>query len=174
MRKNEFVNKQEIFEDLILDQLLYLELTESISWKIVTLEELFLEDAGKKSKRPNVILRACPLYFESLQNHPNLIEKLKEWITRKMETPLESIGKDAPFKGGGPIDQIISKLRHAHINQDVSLVYKMYGNPIHIDLYGLFSHKELGTGNSTQIKAQQRMAKQFLNQEPKFSTVTNK
>lgn len=69
-------------------------------------------------------------------------------------------GSDKLFKGYGHF----AGLRHAHLTQDLSIVYSLNGsNPTVIDLYGIFSHGELGTGQPANMNRQKSIAKKFGN-----------
>lgn len=113
----------------------------------------------------SVNVRVCQLYLDSLQVHAGLKEKIAEFIQFKTTSPLEQYGgSDTHFTADGPIGRLGLKIKHAHITQDVSILYRLHGKPTNLDLYGVFSHKELGTGNSPNVKTQQKMSKRFKGQ----------
>lgn len=124
-----------------------------------------LQQSGQQ-KAPDVVIRTCPLFKESYaeksKGNPVLEQKLVEFRRSKLANKLQPFGSsDKPFKSFG----VFEGLRHAHLNADVSIVYSIHGsNPSIIDLYGLFSHDELGTGQPVNIKRQKSMDKKFSSQ----------
>lgn len=86
----------------------------------------------------------------------------------KSADPLQPFGgSDTPFVGGGLIKNAVpgEVMRHAHITQDLSIIYSLTGNdPKVIKLYALMSHQEMGTGNTANIKKQKNLAKKLSNQ----------
>lgn len=68
------------------------------------------------------------------------------------------LGNDKPFKGGGSY----AGLYHAHLGDDISIVYKLEGrDPRKLKLYGFYSHEDLGTGNPAKKKIQQQTGKRL-------------
>ncbi len=113
-----------------------------------------------------VSVRICNLYTETLKNHQGLAERVAEFIRTKNENPTAQFGSsDTHFISDGPIGRLGLKIKHAHLSQDVSVVYRLHGNPAVLDIYGLFSHKESGTGNAANIKIQKSLAKKLANQD---------
>jgi len=102
------------------------------------------------------------MYEESLASHPEAAQKLSEFIASKMQNPIASWGaSDKPFNPKGHYPG----LRHAHLNRDLSIVYRLYGsNPHVIELYGVYNHAELGTDNPPNIKKQKNQSARFANQ----------
>lgn len=115
----------------------------------------------------SVQIRICKLYLDTLTNHDSLRELVVKFMTAKVMDPLSPYGgSDTHFTPDGPIGKTGLKVRHAHITQDVSIIYRLHGsNPRLLDLYGLFSHKESGTGNAANIKIQKQLAGRLSNQE---------
>lgn len=113
-----------------------------------------------------VAFRRCQLYFDSLVTHKRLTEKLNNFMSFKAGNPLSPFGgSDKKFASSGLYNTTIPNLRHAHLSDDISIVYKVHSrNPTLIDLYGLFSHEELGTGNPSKANAQKTMSKRFSQQ----------
>jgi mRNA-degrading endonuclease YafQ of YafQ-DinJ toxin-antitoxin module len=106
---------------------------------------LFNETLGKKS-----------------QGNPVIPQKTDDFQKSKAANKLEAFGSsDKPFKSFG----VFEGLRHAHLTGDISMVYSIHGsNPSVIDLYGLFSHDDLGVGQPVNIKRQKSMDKKFKSQ----------
>jgi hypothetical protein len=110
-------------------------------------------------------VRKSSFFADTIKNHTNLISKLEEFLRTKEKDPTQPFGKDTAFISAGPIGRTGLKLKHAHLTQDVSVVYRIHGkNPHVIDLYGIFRHKDLGTSNTANIKTQQKLAKKFKNE----------
>ena len=113
-----------------------------------------------------VKVRVSDLYKETAAKYPQLAEKVADFIRTKDQNPTAPYGgSDTHFIGDGPIGRLGLKIKHAHLSQDVSIIYRLHGNPATLDLYGLFSHKESGTGNAANIKIQKSLAKKLANQE---------
>lgn len=111
-------------------------------------------------------IRLCNLYAESVKAHPEAVQGLAKFIAAKAADPIASYGgSDTHFVGEGPIGRLGLKIKHAHISQDLSVVYRVHSKPTLVDIYGVFSHKELGTGNAPNVKMQKAMGKKFSNQE---------
>ena len=109
--------------------------------------------------------RMCKLHIDSLAAHPEIAQALITWMKSKAAAPTELVGKDTPFIAKGPIGVLGLNIRHAHLTQDIAVCYRVHSKPTLIDLYGVFLHKELGTGYASNIRMQQQMAKRFSNQE---------
>lgn len=86
-----------------------------------------------------------------------VLRKLKDFLTAKRMSPRDSFGgSDTAFIAIGPLGKALPGLRHAHLSQDLSIVYRLVGNVIY--LYGIYGHKELGTGDAAKINIQKQMA----------------
>jgi len=68
---------------------------------------------------------------------------------------------DKAFMSGGHYSKAVPGLRKAHLNLDISIVYKINGNIMY--LYGFYKHDELGTGQPPNINKQSSMATQLAN-----------
>jgi len=89
-------------------------------------------------------------------------DSLKRFLSSKRTNPQQSYGnKDYPFTSAGQFAHEVPGLMHAHLSQDLSIVYKVQGNEIY--LFGIFSHADLGTGNPPNIRKQTSMARRFAN-----------
>ena len=111
-------------------------------------------------------IRLCDLYVESVKAHPEAAQGIAKFMAAKTADPNVSYGKsDTHFVSEGPIGRLGLKIKHAHVSQDLSVVYRVHSKPTLVDIYGVFSHKELGTGNAPNVKIQKSMAKKFSNQE---------
>lgn len=117
-----------------------------------------------------VVFRTSPLYRDTLieksQSYPVVAQKLQEFRKFKADAPLQPFGSsDKPFKGYGIFSSVIPSLRHAHLTHDIMIVYKITGrDPTVFDLYGIFSHDELGIGQPANINRQRSMAAKLSSQ----------
>jgi len=120
---------------------------------------------GREAKDRSVIVRYCgKLYSDSIEGKDvDVMDKFADFLKRKSENPLHPYNnKDTPFVAGGPIGRTGLKLMHAHLTRDLSVVYKIHGKEnIFLDIYGIFSHADLGTGDPANIKKQKAMAQRF-------------
>jgi hypothetical protein len=110
-----------------------------------------------------VIFRKCSLFQETfsdkMRSFPVLEKKLGEFIAAKEVDPLQPFGgSDRTFTKDGPINKAKPGIRHAHLTKDISIFYILTGkNPTIIQLYAVFTHNESGTGNSPNIRQQQKI-----------------
>lgn len=117
-----------------------------------------------------VAFRVSDLYKETLiskaRAYPVVGQKMQDFRTFKSQNPLQPFGSsDKPFTGGGNFSVTVPGLRHAHLTHDIMVVYRISGrDPTLIDLYGIFSHDELGIGQPPNIKRQKAQAKRMSNQ----------
>lgn len=113
----------------------------------------------------NIEIRVCSLYNETVAAYPSLVKKLNDFTAFKLVNPGERFGpSDSAFSPQGPLGKM--KVKHAHLNQDVSIFYRLSGNSLY--LYGLFSHKESGTASTPQLNKQRSLAKAFSSQYPEL------
>ena len=78
----------------------------------------------------------------------------------KRENPNTLFGSsDKPFLSKGKFGTIVPGLKHAHITDDLSIVYKVQNGVVY--LYGFYTHDELGTGQPANINKQDSMAGKF-------------
>lgn len=112
-------------------------------------------------------IRICKLYLETLEAHDAIRPLVVKFMTAKVMDPLAPYGgSDTHFTPDGPIGKTGLKVKHAHLTQDVSIIYRLHGgNPRLLDLYGVFSHKDSGTGNAANIRVQKQLAGRLSNQE---------
>lgn len=107
-------------------------------------------------------IRKSSFFDETSRKHYQIADKVTKFIASKVENPAEPFGKDTFFVSAGPIGRTGLKLKHAHLTQDIAVVYRVHGrDPQFLDLYGIYSHKELGTGNTPNLKTQKKVAKKF-------------
>lgn len=106
-------------------------------------------------------------YLRRIKNQPSLKAKFRDFMELKRNNPLQPFGaSDKPFLGGGFFSNAVPGLKHAHINQDISIVYKIVGkNPTEIYLYGFYTHDDLGTGQPANKAKQQSMSTSFSNRK---------
>jgi hypothetical protein len=106
-------------------------------------------------------------YAEKTQAVPGLAAKFTDFVNAKTNNPIQQFGKnDTPMISAGPMGRAVPGIKHAHLTQDLSVFYTMGGrNPTMFYLYGIFSHKDSGTGNSPNVKAQKSLGQQMANQQ---------
>jgi hypothetical protein len=91
-----------------------------------------------------------------------VVQKLIEFLRLKSRDMTKQFGTgDRLFIKGGPYSKAVKGLSHAHLTQDLSIVYHMAEGAIR--LYGVYTHSQLGTGNTPEIRRQQSMADRFSN-----------
>lgn len=112
-----------------------------------------------------VQFRRSKLFGETLAKHKEVGAKLAEFVKFKSDDPLGRFGKkDQHFQGDGPLKA--TGLIHAHLTQDISILYKRSGkDPMFMDLVAVLSHAELGTGDPANPKQQKKIAKVMIDQE---------
>lgn len=119
----------------------------------------------------DVVFRTCDLYRETLVDkaraYPVIGQKMQEFREFKAANPLQQYGaSDKPFVGKGNFGTVISGLKHAHLTHDIMIVYTIGGrNPTVFNLYGIFSHDELGIGQPANVKKQKAQVKRMTNQQ---------
>lgn len=97
---------------------------------------------------------------------PAIAKSLAEFIATKQANPIAPYGSsDKSNPVGTPMTKYIPKIRHAHLNRDVSVFYTISGNPAELKLYAILSHDEAGTGQPTNPKRQMGIAKKLNNQD---------
>lgn len=107
----------------------------------------------------------CDLWKESYATNmllPQVKEKVEEFMKFKAENPISKFGsKD----GGFTNPAVFPGINHAHITRDVSIFYSVEGiNPRKINMYGVFTHKQSGTGTPQNINIQKSLTKTMQNQ----------
>ena len=119
----------------------------------------------------SVAFRTSDLYRSTLVDkvraYPVVGQKIQDFRKFKSENPLQQFGSsDKPFQGAGHFNKAVSGLRHAHLTHDIMIVYTINGrNPTVFDLYGIFSHDELGIGQPGNIKRQKSQAQRLSGQQ---------
>ena len=119
---------------------------------------------------PKVIFRTCPLYVDTVaakvRGNAVLKNKLDEFIKSKEEDPMKPYGgSDTAYNSDGNFTKAVPGIKHAHLQHDAILAYTLSGrNPHVIDLYGIFTHDESGTGRPPNDKRQKNLSKKFRNQ----------
>jgi mRNA-degrading endonuclease YafQ of YafQ-DinJ toxin-antitoxin module len=108
----------------------------------------------------------CKLFrktAESYARNKQVKDKLAEFIKAKSENPQTIFGsKDRAFSREGNL----SGYWHAGLNHDISVVYRITdtNGEKTLDLYGIFSHDELGTGTPSNANRQKSNGEKFKNQ----------
>jgi hypothetical protein len=99
--------------------------------------------------------------------NPVVAKKFQTFLEFKSSNPSLPFGSsDTPFIKTGPIGTKNPGIRHAHLTQNISVVYRISGfNPSTLEIYGLFSHRDLGTSNTANSRIQQSIAGVFSKQQ---------
>jgi hypothetical protein len=118
----------------------------------------------------SVIFKYCPLFKQTHKQQtealPGLAKKVEAFINAKAADPLSAFGnKDTQMNSKAPLGSAVPKLKHVHLTKDISLFYTISGaNTIEFKLYGIFTHKDTGTGDSPNLRTQQALAKKLASQ----------
>jgi mRNA-degrading endonuclease YafQ of YafQ-DinJ toxin-antitoxin module len=100
-------------------------------------------------------------YLSKILPNPSLKSKFQDFMEIKRQNPRQPFGgSDTAFASKAPLGLAIPNLRHAHITQDLSVIYRVAGNNIY--LYGFFTHADLGTDGN--IRRQATAATRLSNQ----------
>jgi len=112
-----------------------------------------------------VVFRRSQNFDKTIGGYQHLLKKLEQFILFKSENPTQSFGNsDKPFASGGYFGRAVPGIAHAHLNRDVSIVYRVHGGePMVIDLYGFYTHADLGTGNPANFRRQDQAATKLSN-----------
>ena len=96
---------------------------------------------------------------------PSILQKVADFKKHKAENPMVSYGAgDRPFIGAGLFRQYLPKALKAHLTRDHSIIYELSGrNPTTIKLYGIFSHSDMGTGDTANKNLQKNLARRLGN-----------
>lgn len=99
-----------------------------------------------------------------------LVNKLKEFVNHKMQYPSNGgVSNDMPgfgssdkkFRTDGNYGKAIRNVSHAHLTSDISVAYLVDGDRLNI--YGVYTHDDLGTGQPANVKRQKQMATRWGN-----------
>lgn len=112
------------------------------------------------------VFRRCDTYTETYKQkvkpYESIKSKFRDFMELKRWNPTQPFGKsDKLFLGTGFFIRAVPNLKHAHITQDLSIVYKLDGGTIW--LYGFYTHDELGTGQPPNKNNQRSMATRIAN-----------
>ena len=112
-------------------------------------------------------VRTCALFNKTSKGYAQnkkVKEKIVDFIRTKAADPLVLYGsKDRAFTRDGNFSGFI----HAGLTFDVSIIYKIgtVNGQKTLDLYGVFSHDELGTGQPINPNRQKSNSARLNNQE---------
>jgi hypothetical protein len=117
-----------------------------------------------------IVFRRCQeynaTYLLKIKVNEALKAKFRSFMELKRNNPTEPFGKvDKSFMSGGNFQSAIPGLKHAHINFNISIVYRIVQTSgiTEIYLYGFYTHDELGTGQPPNINKQRSIAQRFKN-----------
>jgi hypothetical protein len=111
-------------------------------------------------------------YESMLERHGvTLIDKLKQFIERKKDNPMNSFGsRDKPFTGHMRDAVPGEVMMHVHLLHDANLLYTLTGADTKvIKLYGIFTHDDIGTGQPQKDNIQRNYAAKLASQKNQFS-----
>lgn len=105
------------------------------------------------------------------RNGVTLIDKLKQFIERKKDNPMNSFGsRDKPFTGHMRDAVPGEVMMHVHLLHDANLLYTLTGTDTKvIKLYGIFTHDDIGTGQPQNINRQRNYVAKLASQKNQFS-----
>lgn len=120
-----------------------------------------------------VVFDEGPLWDDSvisaIKDTPNIITKIEEFKKFKAANPIALYGnKDYSMSGvsHSPYAKYLPKARKATLTSDISIIYELSGkNPTIIKLYGVFTHADLGTGQPSNPKRSEKMAKRLARED---------
>ena len=100
-----------------------------------------------------------------------LKNQLKKFIEFKNEHPFNGAGggvmgfgdNDKKFKTSGVFGNVIPGISHAHLTHNLSVVYKLDREKNILNIYGIYSHDDIGTGNPPNIQKQNQAATRWSN-----------
>ena len=105
-----------------------------------------------------------PSVVDAQKDTPNILQKIQEFMKFKEANPLALFGNKDFALGAikNPYAKYLSKARKAHLTNDISIIYELSGkNPTTIKLYGVFTHADLGTGQPSNPRKSEQMAKRL-------------
>lgn len=119
-----------------------------------------------EAQQPDGLVRVefSKMYLTTIQKHSSLTDKLALFIETKKSNPMQRFsGSDKKFVKSTPLGKL--DINHAHLNHDVSVLYKIHGSPPTLYIYGLFSHDESGTDASkSSTNAQRSLTSRIKNE----------
>lgn len=115
-----------------------------------------------------VVVRKDPKLFNGSvklrsRDHKNLIEVISDFLRFKSVNPKQSYNpKDTPLTGGILKDL---KLWHYDIGRSLRLYYNVSqeGDTVFLNLYGVFTHDETGTGQPANKRKQEKFVDHVKN-----------
>ena len=130
------------------------------------LSEIDVPAQPNTSGQRETVFRRCDSYKETylqkVKPYDAIRRKFADFMELKRWNPIQPFGKsDKLFLGTGFFIRAVPNLKHAHITQDLSIVYKLEGGTIW--LYGFYTHNELGTGQPPNKRIQDAMATRIAN-----------
>lgn len=112
-------------------------------------------------------------YAEKVRAHPIVKQKFLEFLASKLRDPLAPYG--AKDRGGttmDPLRAVLPNIKHAHLTPDISVFYAIRGgDPKYLDLFGIFTHEDVGQGQPPKKNVQRKMASRLSNQLDQLDTL---
>lgn len=160
----------ELISNSYLESILESDKNESCWSQDLTAEQI-LAEIGINSNSTvqgarETVFRRCDsykqTYLQKVKPYDSVRRKFADFMELKRWNPTQPFGKsDKLFLGTGFFIRAVPNLKHAHITQDLSIVYKLDGGTIW--LYGFYTHDELGTGQPPNKRIQDAMATRIAN-----------
>lgn len=123
-------------------------------------------EAQAQPTKNEPIARTADLLNDTIHKHSGLKEKLASFLELKLQNHMAAYGSsDKHYSGSGQFGSLGLGLKHAHLTHNVSVVYRVHGNPPTIDIYGLYTHDESGTGNPPNTRRQKALASKIGSQQ---------
>lgn len=112
--------------------------------------------------------------FNTISKYSNqkklIVKRLKEFILHKLKYPTNGSipgqfpgfgSSDKKFKTTGNFGRETRGIAHAHLTHNISIVYLVDDDKL--NLYGVYTHDAIGTGNPPDINRQQQVSVQWSN-----------
>lgn len=98
-------------------------------------------------------------------------KQIADFIKWKQQYPFNGAGGGTPgygdndkkFKTTGNFGTRLPGISHAHLTHNLSIVYRIDRENETLNLYGVYSHDDIGTGNPPNVQRQQQMSTRWTN-----------
>lgn len=141
--------------------------------------EVPVEDVTE-SKNPTtaqVVIGRGPEFYSTkkanVDTKKSIATKYGEFLGFKRQHPFEKApGDDTPFLAAGPFGKLNPSLWHYKLSQDLSVVYRVYkdgSNRVNLDVYGFFTHADLGDTDTKKSGIMAQRATKFERAKFKYN-----
>lgn len=105
--------------------------------------------------------------YKKYSSQSVVFDKLIEFLKFKNENPCNGnipgqcpgYNNDKRFTADGNFSKNIRGISHAHLTHNLSVVYLIHGD--YINLYGIYAHDDIGTGNPANMRRQDQAAQRW-------------